>query len=68
MNMPGRQKLLRILLYSLYFAVAFLVFLVLQFPYDRVRTRLESEVRTRTPLELTVARISPVTSPEAPSR
>jgi type II secretion system protein N len=59
MKMPDRTQLVRILLFSLYFAVAFLVFLVLQFPYDRIRTRLETEVRTRTPFELTVARISP---------
>jgi type II secretion system protein N len=59
MNMPDRTKLVRVLLLSLYFAVIFLVFLVVQFPYDRIRARLESEVRTRTPLELTVAHISP---------
>lgn len=59
MNMPDRRKLVRVLLLSVYFAVVFLVFLVVQFPYDRVKMRLESEVRGRTPLELTVARVSP---------
>jgi len=42
-----------------YFIAVFLVFLLLLFPFDRVRTRLESEVRLRTPVELSVARISP---------
>lgn len=59
MNIPDRRKLVRVLLLSVYFAVVFLVFLVVQFPYDRVKMRLESEVRGRTPLELTVARVSP---------
>ena len=36
-----------------------MVFLLLLFPFDRVRTKLESEVRLRTPVELSVARISP---------
>lgn len=43
----------------MYFVAAFLIFLLLRFPFDRVRTKLESEVRLRTPFELTVARISP---------
>ena len=59
MNLPDRTKLVRVLLLSLYFSAIFLLFLVVQFPYDRVKSRLESEVRTRTPLELTVAHISP---------
>lgn len=42
-----------------YFAAAFLVFLLLLFPFDRVKATLESEVRRRTPVELSIARISP---------
>jgi type II secretion system protein N len=34
-------------------------FLVLLFPFDRIKTKLESEMRSRTSLELNVARISP---------
>jgi type II secretion system protein N len=34
-------------------------FLVLLFPFDRIKFRLESEIRERTPLELHIARISP---------
>lgn len=54
-----KQTLIRRLSYSAYFFAAFLVFLLFLFPYDRVRSRMESEVRTRTPFELSVARISP---------
>jgi type II secretion system protein N len=57
--MPDRKKLIRILSYSAYFLAAFLAFLVLQFPYDRVKARIESEVRSRTAYELQIARIVP---------
>jgi type II secretion system protein N len=59
MNMPDRKTLLRRLSFALYFVIAFLTFLVVLFPFDRVKSRLEAEVRTRTPLELSVLRISP---------
>jgi len=42
-----------------YFAAVFLVFLLLLFPFDRVKAKLESEVRQRTPLLLSISRISP---------
>jgi type II secretion system protein N len=45
--------------FTAYFIAAFLVFLLLLFPFDRLRAKLESEVRQRTPFELSVARISP---------
>ncbi len=54
-----RKKLIRGLVLAVYFIAAFLVFAVLQFPYGRVKDRLESEVRERTPVELHIDRISP---------
>ena len=57
--MPDKKTLIRWLLFTVYFITVFMVFLLLLFPFDRVRTKLESEVRLRTPVELSVARISP---------
>jgi type II secretion system protein N len=57
--MPDKKTLIRWLSFTVYFIAVFLVFLLLLFPFDRVRTKLESEVRLRTPVELSVARISP---------
>jgi type II secretion system protein N len=57
--MPDKKSLIRRLSLTAYFIAVFLVFLLLLFPFDRVRTKLESEVRLRTPFELSVARISP---------
>jgi type II secretion system protein N len=57
--MFDRKKLVRGLLFAAYFCVVFLVFLLVLFPFDRVKSKLESEVGARTPLELSVARISP---------
>jgi len=57
--MPERRTIIRVILYAAYFLAAFLVFLLLLFPFDRVKTKIEAEVRSRTPLELTIARISP---------
>ena len=57
--MPDKKTLIRRLSFIAYFVTVFLVFLLLLFPFDRARTRLESEVRLRTPVELSVARISP---------
>jgi len=54
-----RSKAIRITVLALYSVAVFLVFAVLLFPYDRVKDRLESEVRTRTPVELSIARVSP---------
>lgn len=59
MIMIDRPTLIRRLSLAFYFFVAFLAFLVLLFPFDRIKGRLESEVRSRTPLELNVRRISP---------
>ena len=59
MIMPERAKLVRILLFTLYFVIAFVTFLVVLFPFDRIKNRLESEVRSGTQLELNIARISP---------
>ena len=57
--MIDKKILIRRLSFTAYFIALFLVFLLLLFPFDRVKTKLESEVRQRTPLELSVARISP---------
>ena len=54
-----RTKLIRGISFSLYFVIIFVAFLVLLFPFDRIKFRLESEIRERTPLELHIARISP---------
>ncbi|MHB8845627.1 MAG: type II secretion system protein GspN [Nitrospirota bacterium] len=54
-----RKTLIRGISFSLYFVMAFVAFLVLLFPFDRIKTRLEEEARARTPLELNIARISP---------
>jgi type II secretion system protein N len=54
-----RKKLIRALAYAAYFTAAFLVFLLFLFPFDRVKNRLESEVKARTPVELSIDRISP---------
>ncbi len=59
MTMPDKRTIIRRLLFAGYFVAAFLVFLLLLFPFDRIKTRIESEVRLRTPCELTIARISP---------
>lgn len=57
--MPDKKSLIRWLSLTAYFVAVFLVFLLLLFPFDRVRTKLESEVRLFTPFELSVARIAP---------
>ena len=57
--MIDRKILIRRLSFALYFVIAFVTFLVVLFPFDRIKTKLESEVRAGTQLELNVARISP---------
>lgn len=57
--MIEKKILIRRLSYAAYFVAAFLLFLLYLFPFDRVKSKLESEVRQRTPLELSVGRISP---------
>src|SRR5512147_892623 len=57
--MIDKKKLIRRMSFAAYFVAAFLLFLYILFPYDRAKTRLESEVRLRTPVELSIARISP---------
>ena len=57
--MIDRPTLIRRLSFALYFVIAFMTFLVVLFPFDRIKTRLESETRSRTSLELNIARISP---------
>jgi len=57
--MIDKKNLIRRLSLAAYFVAAFLVFLLLLFPFDRVTANLVSEVRKQTALELTVSRISP---------
>jgi type II secretion system protein N len=57
--MVNKKLLIRWLSITAYFIAVFLVFLLLLFPFDRVAKRLETEVRQRTALELSIARISP---------
>lgn len=57
--MIDKKLLIRRASFVAYFAAAFLVFLLLLFPFDRVKAKLESEVRRRTPVELSISRISP---------
>lgn len=57
--MIDKKVLIRILSLVAYFAGAFCLFLFLLFPFDRVKSRIESEVRMRTPLELSIASMSP---------
>lgn len=57
--MIDRRLLLRRLSYGAYFATAFLLFLLLLFPFDRVKAKIESETRLRTPVDISIARISP---------
>ncbi len=57
--MADRKKLIRVLSFAAYFVVAFLIFCFVLFPFDRVKTKLESEVSRRTPVELTIGHISP---------
>lgn len=57
--MIDRRPLIRRLSYTAYFVAVFLLFLFLLFPFDRIKTRIESEVRLRTPVDISIARISP---------
>jgi type II secretion system protein N len=57
--MVDKKLLIRGLSYAAYFVAVFLVFLLLLFPFDRIKTKIESEVRRRTPVELSIARVSP---------
>ncbi|MEK6745225.1 MAG: type II secretion system protein GspN [Nitrospirota bacterium] len=57
--MIDRTTLIRRFSFALYFVIAFVTFLVVLFPFDRIKTRLESEVRAGTQMELNIARISP---------
>ena len=57
--MIDKKTLIRRLSFALYFVIAFVTFIVVLFPFDRIKTRLESEVRAGTQMELNIARISP---------
>lgn len=55
---PQRIPVRNVALVS-YFVVAFLLFLIFLFPFDRIKTKLEAEVRERTPLDLKISKITP---------
>ncbi len=57
--MLDRKKIIRWSSFTAYFIAAFLIFLFYQLPFDRIKGRMESEVRTNTQLELGIRRISP---------
>ncbi len=57
-HIANRKLIVRILLYTAYFLAAFLLFLYLNLPLDGIRSRLEHEVHSRTPLELSMSRLS----------
>jgi len=57
--MIDRTILIRRFSFALYFVIAFMTFLVFLFPFERIKDRLETETRSRTQLELNIARISP---------
>jgi len=58
--MIDKKLLIRRASFAAYFIAIFLLFLFLLFPVNRVKTKLEFEVRQRTPFELHVAHISPL--------
>jgi type II secretion system protein N len=58
--MIDKKILIRRASFVAYFVLVFLIFLLLLFPVDRIKTKLESEIRRRTPLELNVSHISPL--------
>jgi type II secretion system protein N len=57
--MVDKKTLIRRLSFTAYFIAVFLLFLLILFPFDRIKSKLESEVRLRTPFELSVAHIVP---------
>lgn len=57
--MIDKKVLIRRLSFTAYFAAAFVLFLFLLFPFDRLKIRLQDEVRRRSAVELSMARISP---------
>lgn len=58
-KITNKRLLIRRLLFAAYFLSAFILFLYLNLPYDSIRSRLEQEVRSRTPLELSISRLTP---------
>lgn len=57
--MIEKKTLIQRLSFAAYFIAIFLLFLLLLFPFDRVRSKIESEVRARTSFDVSIARISP---------
>jgi len=57
--MINKHLLIRRSLFIAYFVAVFLAFLIVLFPVDRLKGKLEAEVRQHTPFELHVTRVSP---------
>lgn len=57
--MPDKKTIIRIVSYTAYFLLVFIVFLLLLFPYERLKTKIESEVRARTLVELSIGGMAP---------
>lgn len=57
--MTERRILTRRVLLGVYFFAAFFIFLLVQFPFDRIKYRIEHEVQARTPFSMSVSGISP---------
>ncbi|MFA5073827.1 MAG: type II secretion system protein GspN [Nitrospirota bacterium] len=54
-----KHRYIKPLLFAGYFVLAFIVFLFLLFPVNRIKAKIESEVRQRTPFELSISHITP---------
>ncbi len=57
--MINKKAFIRRITLAAYFLAAFLVFLFFLFPFDRIKSRIETEVRARTSLELNISHVSP---------
>ncbi len=57
--MPDKKTFIRIASYTAYFLAVFIAFLLLLFPYDRLKSKIESEVRARSQVELSIGSMAP---------
>ncbi len=59
-TVKNRSNLTRILLYLLYFATLFFLFLYLLFPYDKLKERLIYEVESKSVLRVNINKLTPL--------
>lgn len=57
--MTDRRTLIRRALLGLYFFIIFIIFLLVRFPFESIKHRIEQEVRSRTPFSLSISEASP---------